>query len=340
MKLTWTSKALLELWSYIKVAGVCVIVTVFLAWLDDDVSWSDGDFTSELITVVLVGVGIGVLLRVLWRVLTSDLVVERPEWSALSKNRAVTRSVVSQLRLRSSRLKIISRLLLVGNAVLLMVGVFIFLYADQIVQSSERTAFVASMTPLAHEAIRLACPLPPQAAVTGNVAPNPSTADSPSNVCAHWLSILSDISNNPYRYRFPSITASSLDQSPELTNFDYAFESNLTPILQRNEAQIVGAEHVVSASTISTVTTRVGIVLMLLFLMQTLVALYRYNTRLASFYDGRADALQLLSELNGTSMEALMSFLSAERLDFGRMGTSPLTDAVELVKTFYQKEKS
>ena len=42
---------------------------------------------------------------------------------------------------------------------------------------------------------------------------------------------------------------------------------------------------------VSTQITRIGSIVLILFLVQILVALYRYNTRLAAFYDARADLI-------------------------------------------------
>lgn len=39
--------------------------------------------------------------------------------------------------------------------------------------------------------------------------------------------------------------------------------------------------------------TRLGVVGFIIFFIALLVGLYRYNIRLAAFYDGRADALSL-----------------------------------------------
>jgi hypothetical protein len=87
---------------------------------------------------------------------------------------------------------------------------------------------------------------------------------------------------------------------------------------------------------ISTIATRVGAVLLLVFLIQILVTLYRYNTRLAAYYEARADALELSiasdGHLNVDMFEATAVILSADRIDFGREPKSPVENGVELAK--------
>src|SRR5262249_18697979 len=47
---------------------------------------------------------------------------------------------------------------------------------------------------------------------------------------------------------------------------------------------------------ISEVAVRIGAILILIFLVRTLFTLYRYNTRLAAYYDGKADVLQIVGD--------------------------------------------
>ena len=44
---------------------------------------------------------------------------------------------------------------------------------------------------------------------------------------------------------------------------------------------------------IATAITRIGVVLVIIFLAQVLIGLYRYNTRLITFYNSRRDLLQV-----------------------------------------------
>ncbi|MFZ6181290.1 hypothetical protein [Nannocystis pusilla] len=83
---------------------------------------------------------------------------------------------------------------------------------------------------------------------------------------------------------------------------------------------------------ISTFSTRVGIVLMLLFLVQILVALYRYNSRLASSYDAHADAVTMQIYAPHLSLEQLSDFFASRLMDFGKSPKSPSESIHETVK--------
>lgn len=87
-----------------------------------------------------------------------------------------------------------------------------------------------------------------------------------------------------------------------------------------------------SATVISALSTRIGSVFLLLFLVQILVSLYRYSTRLAAFYDGRADALQLCKDLSDVNLEMLVNLASPDDLDFAKSQKAPTDQAIELTK--------
>ena len=78
--------------------------------------------------------------------------------------------------------------------------------------------------------------------------------------------------------------------------------------------------------------TRVSAGILLIFLVQILVKMYRYNVRLAAFYEARADALQLASNLNSLAVERAAKLLSPEAIDFGEMPEPPSKQVIELVK--------
>jgi hypothetical protein len=88
-----------------------------------------------------------------------------------------------------------------------------------------------------------------------------------------------------------------------------------------------------SLSAISIIVSRVGAVLILLFLVQILVSLYRYNVRLVSYYRGRAYALQLMKGGVEEKFQALVTALSHPEIDFGKL---PKTPAEQLERVFVQ----
>lgn len=93
---------------------------------------------------------------------------------------------------------------------------------------------------------------------------------------------------------------------------------------------------------ISAIATRVGAIVLLLFLIKILVPLYRYNVKLASYYDARADALQMgLLEGRYTlqSFETLAVILTPAKIDFTASPDSPADQAIELAKHVVANKK-
>ena len=83
---------------------------------------------------------------------------------------------------------------------------------------------------------------------------------------------------------------------------------------------------------VTTTVSRVGIVLLLVFLVGILVNLYRYNTRLAAFYEGRADALWIADMFPEMRLDELVATLAPDGMDYGRMPKSPADQAVALAR--------
>ena len=71
---------------------------------------------------------------------------------------------------------------------------------------------------------------------------------------------------------------------------------------------------------------------LLAFLLQLLVSLYRYNTRLAAYYDARADAL-FFAATQGGDLDALIDMLSPDSLDYGRSPKLAAGQIVEVAKS-------
>jgi hypothetical protein len=99
-----------------------------------------------------------------------------------------------------------------------------------------------------------------------------------------------------------------------------------------------------TSRTISTVATRVGALVLVIFLVQVLVPLYRYSTRLAGFYSSRADALLLLhgtaskvTTEHGDWLRDLSAVLAPESVDFGKSPRTPLTEVASVVKEAAKK---
>jgi hypothetical protein len=81
---------------------------------------------------------------------------------------------------------------------------------------------------------------------------------------------------------------------------------------------------------IATAITRVGVVLIIVFLVQILMGLYRYNTRLTTFYNSRKDLLRVWNGRNDELVK-LNEILAPSRIDFGRDPKHPLEDIIRAI---------
>lgn len=84
---------------------------------------------------------------------------------------------------------------------------------------------------------------------------------------------------------------------------------------------------------------RAGAIIILLFLVQILSNLYRYNIRLASFYDARADALLLIEFNAEQNFEKAVEILAPDQLDFGKQAKIPADHVVQLAKELIGRTK-
>ena len=82
----------------------------------------------------------------------------------------------------------------------------------------------------------------------------------------------------------------------------------------------------------ATISIRIGTILILLFGLQHLSALMRYHSRIATFFDARADAFQLVGNEAMTIgyLERAMHILSPYGLDFERSPNTPMDLAFKL----------
>jgi hypothetical protein len=79
--------------------------------------------------------------------------------------------------------------------------------------------------------------------------------------------------------------------------------------------------------------TRIGTVLLLIFLVQILVTLYRYNVRLSVYYEARADLLDVINpDVAAEDIDRLADILTPGDINFGKSPSSPTQDAIDLAK--------
>ncbi|MGX0877953.1 wyosine [tRNA(Phe)-imidazoG37] synthetase (radical SAM superfamily) [Roseovarius sp. MBR-154] len=82
----------------------------------------------------------------------------------------------------------------------------------------------------------------------------------------------------------------------------------------------------------------------MIFLVQILVNLFRYNTRLAAFYNARADVLELAFvegiNMNVGELAEFIRVMSPDNLDFGKSVRSPVEEAVEISRNLASTAKA
>lgn len=85
-------------------------------------------------------------------------------------------------------------------------------------------------------------------------------------------------------------------------------------------------------TTISTSIARLSAAGLLLFLVQIFITLYRYNSRLGSYYTARADALQLFGNRSLDDLQRFTAILSPDSLDFGELPKPPSEQVMQFAR--------
>ena len=76
--------------------------------------------------------------------------------------------------------------------------------------------------------------------------------------------------------------------------------------------------------------TRFGIVAIIVYIIQILVTLYKYNMRMRAFYFARFNTIAFLPE-NSTKMDGLIASFSPEGISFGRTPDTPIKDIADAI---------
>ena len=79
---------------------------------------------------------------------------------------------------------------------------------------------------------------------------------------------------------------------------------------------------------LSSLSTRIGSVLLIVFLVQILAGLYRYSARMAAHYESRGD---MLSFGDDAAKADPVRFLSTSQVDFGKSPRAPTGQIREIV---------
>lgn len=125
-----------------------------------------------------------------------------------------------------------------------------------------------------------------------------------------------------------SIDSLSKDVVRLKKEYDYLRDKESRLLSQYSNEAPVGAFE--DKEFLSIFSIRFGVTIIILFFVQVLVNLYRYNVRLASYYDGKADAL-LLSKSNLSNFEDISKSLSPEDLHFGTPPNTPIEKLMDTI---------
>lgn len=100
----------------------------------------------------------------------------------------------------------------------------------------------------------------------------------------------------------------------------------------RNNGTETKTAEIPLAQIVQTNVTRFGTIILIVFLVSILTPLYRYNLRLATFYDARADVLELSSQqVRDVSFSDLAQTFTPA-FDFGKPPATPMDQAIDLAR--------
>ena len=83
---------------------------------------------------------------------------------------------------------------------------------------------------------------------------------------------------------------------------------------------------------IATSITRIGAVLLAVFMMQILLSFYRYYMRLTNFYGSKMVAARVLDEEDADGLNMFIESLSIDGIDFGKEPQPPIDKVIELLR--------
>jgi hypothetical protein len=148
------------------------------------------------------------------------------------------------------------------------------------------------------------------------------------NLRTEWLGIVARLT---VQYDQFSLVVKQLATSIEAKQSDI---SEIDKKIATDDLTLIFPEKIDSGSKwltlVATTLTRISVLLILVFLVQILVGLYRYSLRLAAFYDARSDAL-VLRKTGDEDFVKWTTALTPRDIDFGRNATTPSQHAENMV---------
>jgi len=101
--------------------------------------------------------------------------------------------------------------------------------------------------------------------------------------------------------------------------------------LLENEIIMLRKQNLFSQIMVSTLSTRIGCVILIIFLVQILVTTYRYQVKLSAFYEARADAICVIEEMDDEKLGRIAPIFSPDHLDFGKSPQPPTSKVLEFM---------
>jgi hypothetical protein len=254
-----------------------------------------------IIPGIVAGVAVWIAITGVIALFRSGLENDHEDVLKTTSTNPIVTSIVRQMRARSRSLRTTARVTLFLLIGVLIGGAALFTFADSLARSSiQNTALFAAR-------------------------------DQAEKVSDEIMDVVTK------RFQTNALPTNAVSAASSLT---YMYKSELKMKLQDEISTTLEssadrlsdryAQQKTNYLMVSTLSTRIGTILLYLFLVQILVALYRYNIRLAAFYDGRADTLQLVSlDTTNGAIEPVMRIVCPDAVDFGST-PRPLTEkAVE-----------
>jgi hypothetical protein len=104
-----------------------------------------------------------------------------------------------------------------------------------------------------------------------------------------------------------------------------------------NEVKVYDSS-IITYEFFNALSTRIGAIIIIFFVVQVLIRIYRYNTRLGNYYKARADALKLYLQDDSLPLDKLIEVLSPDGLDIG-VSKTPIDQVVEIFRHAQRQTK-
>jgi hypothetical protein len=227
--------------------------------------------------------------------------------------------VIESIHRRVERLTVRTQIILYTIGVALVVSAFIILFAGRLtsIDASAVSNVDRLKSDLVDENHKLAKLYKFQNLYTRLGLAQKSSDTSEVTVLQRQINFLSDDSTSPVDLDSTNLLIA--DEKKQIENI----EALLAIAWGRELYSERGYSdwHYIAATAI----TRVGIVLIIVYLVQILMGLYRYNTRLIAYYNSRRDLLTLWDGKQRT-LRSLDDVLTSSKIDFGKEPKHPLED--------------